>query len=694
MAIAMSVACQLFAREVRTFNDGWMFKKGPFSSDIVKVVNQWNGTWQNVTLPHTWNATDMQQKYNDFYAGEAYYRKDFLCPSDCKDKRVFLRFEGVGSCAEVYVNGQLAGSHYGAYSAFVVELTKALKVGEVNQLVVKADNSARPDVIPVNHVLFGVYGGIYRPVSLIVTDETSIAVTDHASSGVFITQSNVSAASAEVNVKVKLDNGGLLPTPVVLENTIYTMEGKKVVGEKKQIVLTSQGMRGFSSSFKIRKPHLWQGREDAYLYKVESRLWKDGKLIDEVVQPLGIRKFEIKAGDGFYLNGKKYPMYGVCRHQDWWGLGSALKNEHHDADLATIMDLGATTVRFAHYQQSDYLYSRCDSLGLILWAEIPFVNRVTGKESANAQTQLRELIRQSFNHPSIYVWGLHNEVYHPHAYTAQLTAALHDLAKTEDPDRYTVSVNGYGHMEHPVNLNADIQAMNRYFGWYEKKIKDIDPWIENLESKYPNQLFILSEYGADANIHHQTEYLGESLNWTKPYYPETFQTKTHEYHWSVIAKHPYIVASYLWNTFDFATPLAYRGDVPARNMKGLVTFDRKIKKDSYFWYKANWSKDPVLYLTQRRNADREKRVTSITVYSNIGEPTVYLNGSPLNGIRKGYTDVHYVFDKVELSNGENVIKAVVRKNGKEYTDEIKWMYTGEKNRGTEVYENKQVHAGF
>ena len=694
LAAALWVACQLSAREVRTFNEGWEFKKGPFSTEVVKLLAQWDGKWEKVTLPHTWNAQDMQQKYNDFYAGEAYYRKDYLCPDEWKGRRVFLRFEGVGSCAEVYVNGQLAGSHFGAYSAFAVELTPYLKYGEINHLVVKADNSARPDVIPVNHVLFGVYGGIYRPVSLIATENVSIAVNDCASSGIYITQKNVSASSANVKVKVKLDNGGLQPVPVVLENTIYTMEGKKVSSQKQDITLSPQGIKSFSSDFHIKKPHLWQGREDAYLYKVESCLWKDGMLIDKVVQPLGLRKYEIKAGDGFYLNGKKYPMYGVCRHQDWWGLGSALKNEHHDADLATIMDIGATTVRFAHYQQSEYLYSRCDSLGLILWAEIPFVNRVTGKEAANAQTQLRELIRQSFNHPSIYVWGLHNEVYHPHAYTAQLTATLHDLAKTEDPDRYTVSVNGYGHMEHPVNLNGEIQAMNRYFGWYEKKIKDIDPWIEGLEKNYPNQIFMLSEYGADANIYHQTENLGESLNWTKPYYPETFQTKTHEYHWSVIAKHPYIIASYLWNTFDFATPMAYRGDVISRNMKGLVTFDRKIKKDSYFWYKANWSKDPVVYLTQRRNKDRENKVTSVTVYSNVGQPMVYLNGKELTGIRQGYTSVHYIFDKVELTEGKNILKAVVNKKGKEYVDEIEWMYTGPKDRGTEIYENKQVHAGF
>ena len=484
------------------------------------------------------------------------------------------------------------------------------------------------------------------------------------------------------------------PAPLTLQNTIYDQEGKQVATQSRSFDLTPQGVQSFEADFKIKNPTLWQGRKNPYLYKIVSRLIRNGKVIDEVVQPLGLRKYEIVAGEGFYLNGEKYPMYGVTRHQDWWGLGSALKNENHDFDLATIMDIGATTVRFAHYQQSDYLYSRCDSLGLIIWAEIPFVNRVSGQEAENARNQLRELIRQSFNHPSIYVWGLHNEVYHPHEYTKELTRSLHDLAKTEDPDRYTVSVNGYGHMEHPVNLNADIQGMNRYFGWYEKKLQDIEPWVEGLEKNYPDQKLMLTEYGADANIVHQTEYLDNSLNWTKPFYPETFQTKTHEYQWSVIAKHPYIVASYLWNTFDFATPLANRGDLPARNMKGMVTFDRKTKKDSYFWYKANWSEDPVLYLTQRRNVDREKKVTSITVYSNIGEPKVFLNGQELSGIHKGYTDVHYIIDNVTLADGKNIVKTVASKDGKTYEDTIEWMYTGEKKREADSFSIKGVHAGF
>ena len=700
LSLTLLLAClglmtmQAEGRKVESFNSGWSFKKAPAEKELAINAPKWDKGWSEVEIPHTWNAKDMQVQANSSYEGAAYYKKQYFFPTELKDKRVFLRFEGVGSCAEVFVNGMLATSHKGGYSAFACEISPLLKAGEENEIIVKADNKSRPDVIPVNHNLFGVYGGIYRPVWLVVTEPYNISVTDCASPGVYITQKNVSKKQADVKVKVKLDNGTLQPAPVTLQNTIYDQEGKQVATHSQSFELSAQGEQAYESSFTIKKPTLWQGRENPYLYKVVSRLIKDGLVIDEMVQPLGLRKYEIVAGKGFYLNGEKYPMYGVTRHQDWWGLGSALKNENHDFDLATIMDVGATTVRFAHYQQSDYLYSRCDSLGLIIWAEIPFVNRVTGQEAENCRNQLREMIRQSFNHPSIYVWGLHNEVYQPHQYTKELTQSLHDLAKTEDPDRYTVSVNGYGHMEHPVNLVADIQGMNRYFGWYEKKIQDIKPWVENLEKEYPHQKLMLTEYGADANLNHQTEYLGDALNWTKEFYPETFATKTHEYQWSVIAAHPYIIASYLWNTFDFCAPMWVRGGVPARNMKGLVTFDRKIKKDSYFWYKANWSKEPVLYLTQRRNWDREKKETSVTVYSNIGTPKVYLNGKELTGIREGYTPVHYIIDNITLDMGKNIVKTVVVKNGKTYEDEIEWVYNGEKKRDSDQSVNKEEHAGF
>lgn len=682
-------------RDVKPFNEGWQFKRGPFTQDPVKYKSIFEGKWSDVEIPHTWNAKDMQLKYNEFYAGEAYYRKTFFADEALKDKRVFIRFEGVGQVATLYVNGEFLGEHKGGYSAFAFDLSKMLKYGQENEILVRVDNASRPDVIPVNHVLFGVYGGIYRPVWLIVTEKVNIAVTDHASPGVYITQKNVSPKSADVKVKVKLENKHKTPQQVVLENTIYDREGKLCLKKSEPVTVTPQSVQSFETDFVVRKPHLWHGRKDPYLYKVVTRVKSGDQVLDEMVQPLGLRKYEIVAGDGFYLNGEKYPMYGVCRHQDWWGIGSALKKENHDFDLSMIMDIGATTVRFAHYQQSDYIYSKCDSLGLIIWAEIPFVNRVSTQEGPNAKQQLVELIRQGFNHPSIYIWGLHNEVYSPTEYTSTLTKELNDVAKTEDPDRYTVSVNGYGHMEHPVNLNAEVQGMNRYFGWYEKKIQDIKPWIENLETQYPTYKFMLTEYGADANIGHQTEYLGESLNWGKPYYPETFQTKLHEYQWSVISQHPYIIASYLWNMFDFGVPASYRGGVPARNMKGLMTIDRKIKKDSYFFYKANWSEDPVVYITQRRLKEREKKVTTVTVYSNIGEPTVYLNDKKLTGVKKGYTDIHYIFENVELQQGKNILKAVAQKDGKTYEDTIEWNFTKEMKAGeAEVLNSDKVHFGF
>ena len=683
-----------FCREVTSFCDNWEFKKGPFATDAMKNAQKWNLDWEKVSIPHTWNADDMQKKASSFYAGDAYYRKHFIPDSALIDKRVFLRFEGVGSCAEVYVNGYLCGTHRGAYSAFACEIGQQLKFGETNEIVVKANNAARPDVIPVNHVLFGIYGGIYRPVWLISTDKCAITVNDCASSGIYITQPNVSSKSADVAIKVKIDNKSGIPVPLRLKNSIYDKDGNVVKTEIKDISIIPQGLQTYVSKFKITNPHLWQGRDDPYLYRVVTTLYRNGSKIDEVVQPLGLRKYEIVAGDGFYLNGKKYPMYGVTRHQDWWGLGSALSNKEHDFDLDQIMDIGATTVRFAHYQQSDYIYSRCDSLGLIVWAEIPFVNQVTGMEWENAHQQMRELIRQSFNHPSIYVWGIHNEVYHPHGYTASLTQSIHDLCKYEDPDRYTVSVNGFGNINHPVNGNTDIQGVNRYFGWYERKLQDIVPWIENIEKNYPWCPLILSEYGADANIDHQTELLGDALDWTAPFYPETFQTKTHETHWPIISSHPQIVASYLWNMFDFAVPTSKRGSVEARNMKGMMTFDRKVKKDSYFWYKANWSKDPVLYITQRRNNNRERKETSVTVYSNIGVPKLFLNGRDMGMPRKGTTDVHYIFDNITLKDGGNTLVSVVEYNGIQYSDTIIWNYNGDCDRSADFKGYNKDHGSW
>jgi beta-galactosidase len=658
-----------FGREKQTFNDGWLFKK---AENLPKNMGK---DWQSVSLPHTWNAEDMQVKKNIFYAGEAYYKKSYTPDPSLADKRVFLRFEGVAATAEVYVNATLAGKHNGGYSAFAVEITNVLKYGQKNEILVKVDNAPKADVIPINHTLFGVYGGIYRPVELIVTEKLNIALTDYASPGIYISQKNVSAKSAEVSVKIKLENKNHDTQNARLVTTIYETGGKIKAKQETPITVARQGRQTFTQHFSLKNPHLWQGLDDPYLYRVVTQLISGNQTIDEVTQPLGLRHFELKAADGMYLNGKRVPMYGVCRHQDWWGLGSALTNEQHDTDLAIIKEIGATTIRFAHYQQAERIYAKCDSIGFIIWAEIPFVNRVSTQEAGNAKQQLTELIRQNYNHPSIYIWGLHNEVYTPYDYTVALTADLNDLAKTEDPDRYTVSVSGYSKVDQASNLNADIQGINHYFGWYNGEISDVEKWITGMEKDFPGYKIIFSEYGAEANVNQQEEVVGEFGRHFSQFYPETFATKFHEIQWGFIAKHPYLLASYVWNTFDFATPVNTQGGVEARNMKGLVTFDRKIKKDPFYWYKANWSKEPVLYLTQRRATERENEVTPVTVYSNIGQPRLFVNGTEHTACKMGTTAVHYIFNDVKLNTGENVIEAKVAKNGKEFQDKIVWNYS-------------------
>ena len=703
-----------FAREVVPFSKDWAFKKGPFTTEPLAYAGIFQGKWQLVQIPHTWNAQDMQAKdikagslsrNERFYVGDAYYRKSFTPNAAWKGKRVFIKFEGVNTNTEVYLNNaplaskiqknnveysseqpngnyNFVGRHQGGYSAFVFELTSMLKYGEENEILVKVNNEATPQVIPVNHVLFPMYGGIYRPVELIVTETVNIAANDFASPGIFITQKNVSKKSADIGVKVKLENKTGAIQQVEVLTTIYENNGSAKAKSSTNYTLRPQGRQEVLQQMALKNPHLWQGLDDPYLYRLVTQVKKDGAIVDEVVQPLGIRKFELRASEGFFLNDVKYPLYGVCRHQDRWGKGSALSNADHDEDLAIIKEMGATSIRLAHYQQSAHFYAKCDSIGLIVWAEIPFVNRVSTWEENNALQQMKELIRQNFNHPSIYIWGLHNEVYTPSAYTIELTTKLNDLAKSEDPDRYTVQVSGYNVVNHAVNNNADVQGINHYFGWYNGELEnlsekndDVETWAKRISKDFKDYKIIFSEYGAEAKIEDQAEVTGNFGNqFSKPdFFPEDFATRFHEINWGVISKNPIFIGSYLWNTFDFATPITGL-NVNPRNYKGIVTFDRKVKKDSFYWYKANWSKEPVVYITQRRVVNRGNEITPVTVYSNRGIPTLIVNGQEIKAYKKGQTDVHYIFENVKLNLGENTVVAKISDQGKSIEDTIKWNY--------------------
>jgi beta-galactosidase len=548
------------------------------------------------------------------------------------------------------------------------------------------------------------YGGIYRPVELIVTDDIHIAVNDFAAKGIYITQKNVSKKTADVAVKIKIDNKSGKKQPIELLTTVFEKDGSIKAKQSTQYTLLPQGRQTVTQQILVKSPHLWQGLDDPYLYKVVTQIKKNNQVIDEVTAPLGLRKFELRTGEGFFLNDIKYPLYGVCRHQDRLGKGSALSNVDHDEDLAIIKEMGATSIRLAHYQQSEYFYSKCDSMGLVIWAEIPFVNRVTTLEDNNAQQQLKELIRQNFNHPSIYIWGMHNEVYSPSAYTVELTTKLNDLAKSEDPDRYTVSVSGYNVIDHAINNNADVQGINHYFGWYNGELEDksdkeddVASWAKRISEEFKDYRIIFSEYGAEAIPEDQAEEVGNFGNqWSNPsFFPEEYATKFHEVHWGVISKSPIFLGSYVWNTFDFATPITAL-NVNPRNYKGLVSFDRKLKKDGFYWYKANWSKEPVLYITQRRMINRGNEITPITVYSNRGEPTLIINGQTIKGAKIGQTNVHYIFENVKLKPGKNTVEAkVIQKDGKVLTDTIEWNYDPAFKQGPSgPTKSKTEHVGL
>lgn len=672
------------SRIVAPFNNDWQFYKANNSTFFTDFQNgakylesqgQWTGLeiWEDVTLPHTFNKEDMQQDRN-FFEGKGVYKKTFTVDPDQKDKRTFIKFEGVNSVAQLYINNNYIGEHKGGYAMFVFEITNSLEYDKENTITVISDNTARKDVLPINQFLFPLYGGIYRPVHLITTNKTNFVVTDQASAGIYIRQKNVSAKSADITIESKIQTTEKTPQQVELLTEIRDFAGNVVVSKKEPIRISPQGVTYVSQQLSVKNPRLWDGVRDPYLYSVTTKLTAAGRELDQVKQPLGIRSFELIAGKGMLLNGKPYPMYGVCRHQDEWSYGSALSFAQHKRDMEMIREIGATTVRLAHYQQSSDMYALADSLGLLIWAEIPFVNRVSYYENDNAKLQMTELVKQNFNHPSIYIWGVHNEVYSstPDQQVPVLSRELNDIAKTLDPDRLTVSVTGYNVIDRQENLNTDVQGINHYFGWYGGKIEDLGPWAQRVQQDFPDYKVMLSEYGADGNIDIGQEELVQPKNVvTGKSFPENYQTETHIQQWAAIEKNPIIVASYVWNMFEFAVPAWNRGGVNARNLKGLVTFDRKRKKDSFYWYKANWNPSPMIYLANRRDNIRTKATSKIQVFSNLSAVTISVNGKDYQA-KQGVNTRHWIVENAALQKGENKIRAFGKDKGQELSDEMVW----------------------
>lgn len=649
MLYGMSMFAQ---RQDILLNNDWNFR---FSHQVQK------GTEVRVDLPHTWNAQDALSGKIDYKRGIGNYEKNLFIRPEWKGKRLFIRFEGVNNIADVFINRRHIGEHRGGYGAFIFEITGKVEYGKENSILVRVNNGEQLDIMPLVGD-FNFYGGIYRDVHLLITDETCISPLDYASPGVRLIQDSVSHRYAKVRAIVDLSNGSSGNQEVELN--VRLLDGQRVVKEgTKNVNLSGNEVMQQELTFEIDQPHLWNGRQDPFLYQAEVTLFWNGQMVDRVTQPLGLRFYRIDPDKGFFLNGKHLPLQGVCRHQDRSEVGNALRPQHHEEDVALMLEMGVNAVRLAHYPQATYFYDLMDKNGIIVWAEIPFVGPGGYNDKgfvdlpafrANGKEQLKELIRQHYNHLSICVWGLFNELTELGDNPVEYIKELNVLAHQEDTTRPTTSAsNQMG----DLNFITDAIAWNRYDGWYGGTPADLGKWLDRMHKDHPEICIAISEYGAGASIYHQQDSLVKTVP-TSWWHPENWQTYYHIENWKTISSRPYVWGSFVWNMFDFGAAHRTEGDRPGINDKGLVTFDRKVRKDAFYFYKANWNREePMLYLTGKRNTVRTQRLQTITAFTNQAGAELFVNGKSYG---KTTPDSYAILEwkNVELQPGENEIKVV------------------------------------
>ena len=649
MLYGMSMFAQ---RQDILLNNDWNFR---FSHQVQK------GTGVRVDLPHTWNEQDALSGKIEYKRGIGNYEKNLFIRPEWKGKRLFIRFEGVNNIADVFINRRHIGEHRGGYGAFIFEITGKVEYGKENSILVRVNNGEQLDIMPLVGD-FNFYGGIYRDVHLLITDETCISPLDYASPGGRLIQDSVSHRYAKVRAIVDLSNGSSGNQEVELN--VRLLDGQRVVKEgTKNVNLSGNEVMQQELTFEIDQPHLWNGRQDPFLYQAEVTLFRNGQMVDRVTQPLGLRFYRIDPDKGFFLNGKHLPLQGVCRHQDRSEVGNALRPQHHEEDVALMLEMGVNAVRLAHYPQATYFYDLMDKNGIIVWAEIPFVGPGGYNDKgfvdlpafrANGKEQLKELIRQHYNHPSICVWGLFNELTELGDKPVEYIKKLNVLAHQEDTTRPTTSAsNQMG----DLNFITDAIAWNRYDGWYGGTPADLGKWLDRMHKDHPEICIAISEYGAGASIYHQQDSLVKTVP-TSWWHPENWQTYYHIENWKTISSRPYVWGSFVWNMFDFGAAHRTEGDRPGINDKGLVTFDRKVRKDAFYFYKANWNREePMLYLTGKRNTVRTQHLQTITAFTNLSGAELFVNGKSYG---KAIPDSYAILEwkNVELEPGENEIKVV------------------------------------
>ena len=625
-------------RQYLTLKDNWCFTKQEQNTVPTAVP----GDWEIVSLPHTWNALDGQDGGSDYYRGKCWYVKELSIPEIPADTCIYLEFQAAASFCEVYVNGNKVTEHKGGYSRFRAEITDLL-TENTNILAVAVDNSHHDDIYP-QVADFTFYGGLYRDVNLIFVPKTHFSLDYFGAEGL----TAESEITGENKALLKLH--GYVSNAQEMDQVIFSVfnaEGT-IVAE-----VCRPACEDASVELQLADLHLWNGVKDPYLYTVKAALVRHNELLDQVEVRHGFREFHVDPEKGFFLNGELMPLRGVSRHQDYLGLGNALTLEQHKQDAQLIKEVGANTIRLAHYQHSQDFYNLCDEMGFILWAEIPFISRMSEDPNGhqNCIQQMKELIYQNFNHSSICFWGISNEITIG-ANTPELVAnlkELNSLAQTLDPSRLTVMAQLSSlPMDDEQNEITDVVSYNHYFGWYVGTIEDNEKWLDEFHASNPGRAIGISEYGCEGIItyHKDDAKAGD--------YSEEYQALYHEHMAKVIEERPWIWGTHIWNMFDFGCDARKEGGVAGRNNKGLMTLDRQVKKDSFYLYKAYWNAEPMVHICSKRYAKRHNDTISVKVYSNADEVSLFVNGE-FFGKKEGHRV--FVFENVPLGNGFTTVTA-------------------------------------
>ena len=656
-------------RESQSLNQNWKFAR------TAEIPAELPEGWESVSLPHTYNAADGQDGGNDYYRGPAVYVRTLRTPGDSKNKEFYLECLGAAMTAEVFLNGTRLSRHEGGFSTFRVRLTEALRpMGCDNLLAIRVDNSENDRVYP-QKADFTFYGGLYRDVNLITVPQAHFALIPDGTPGIHVI-SEVDLAHRSAAVQVDVQTEGVADGETV-ELRIFGADdedSQHAGGAACQTVRAAVRDNHARGSFHLDPVRLWDGLADPYLYTAEAVLISEGEagdedsVLDAVGTRFGVRSFRVDPVKGFFLNGRPYPLRGVSRHQDRLGVGNAITPAMMEEDMAVIRDIGANSLRLAHYQQAQAFYDLCDENGILVWAEIPFITKFMEKGIQNTLDQMRELITQSSNHPSIYCWGLSNEITASSPVTEELMEnhrMLQKLCHEMDPTRPTVMAHAFMlEKDSPLIGIADLGCYNLYFGWYLGELDQNDSFLDEYHSLYPERAIGLAEYGADANIQFHAEHP------TQGDYSEEFQCLYHEHLVRMIQDRPYLWTTYVWNLFDFAADGRDEGGKRGQNQKGLVEFDHKTRKDAFYLYKAVWSREPFVHLCGKRFVNRAGEATRVRVYTNQERVTLY-DGTRIVA-RKERQDAAqpgvFLFD-VPL-HGEMYLSVVADSGGQTVRDEM------------------------